>query len=120
MRLDQWLWYARFFKTRTLASNICRARSVRVNGTIQRKASLPVRVDDILTFSRGEKVRVVRILALTTRRGPYSEAQMLYEDLSPPETGKDRKGPGGNAPSRDKGAGRPTKKDRRAIDRLME
>ncbi|MBT3783307.1 MAG: RNA-binding S4 domain-containing protein, partial [Rhodospirillaceae bacterium] len=84
-RLDKWLWFSRFFKSRTLAGKACSGRKVRINGQIASKASVTVKVDDVLTFPRGHHIRVVRILDLGQRRGPAPEAQALYEDLAPPE-----------------------------------
>ena len=116
-RIDKWLWYARFFKSRSLASNICEARKVRLNGKVVGKPSHLVKVDDVLTFAQSRGIRVVRIADVGKRRGPASEAATLYEDLAPPEVGRPRTQtePG---VVRDSGAGRPTKAERRATDRL--
>jgi ribosome-associated heat shock protein Hsp15 len=121
LRLDKWLWYARFFKTRTLAGEMCAAGRIRIDGAVASKAHVRVRPGQVLTFVQGRHVRVVKVLALGARRGPAPEARALYEDLAPPETESvlprepaDR--PCGPA-VRDRGAGRPTKKQRRAIDR---
>ncbi|MDP6517891.1 MAG: RNA-binding S4 domain-containing protein [Alphaproteobacteria bacterium] len=117
LRLDKWLWYARFLKSRTLASRLCADSRVRINRRVVGKAHAPVRVGDVLTFPQGAHIRVVRIAALGTRRGPATEAASLYVDLAPPhETRADP----ASAPiaARSTGAGRPTKADRRALDRL--
>ena len=82
-RLDKWLWHARFFRTRAAAQKVCEAARVRLNGNRVSKAHQPVRPGDVLTFSQGRTVRVVRITALAERRGPAATAQTLYEDLSP-------------------------------------
>ena len=125
-RLDKWLWFSRFFKSRTLAGKACRGRKVRINGQIASKASVTVKVDDVLTFPRGHHIRVVRILDLGQRRGPAPEAQALYEDLAPPEEAEAarRKAAADAAEQaaglRDAGAGRPTKRERRAVDRLQD
>ncbi len=84
MRLDKWLWQARFFRTRALAARLVAAGKVRVNARRVSKAASPVRVGDGLTFPQGDTVRVVRVLALGARRGPAAEAQALYRDLAPP------------------------------------
>ena len=78
IRLDKWLWHARLFKSRTLASKICAGGKVRVGGEIVRKAHYVVRVGDVLTFPSGREIFVVRIEELGTRRGPAAEAQTLY------------------------------------------
>ena len=111
-RLDKWLWHARFFKTRTLAAKVVSDGRVRVDGTPVSKPSRSVGVGDTLTFPQGRQIRVVRILAIAERRGPAPEAQALYDDLTPPAPPKAPEGP-----KRIDG-GRPTKKDRRAMDKL--
>jgi len=120
-RLDKWLWYARFFKSRSLATKLCQSGKVRVNGMVTKKAHQAIRVDDVLTFPKERDIRVIKVLDPGVRRGPASEAQALYQDLEPPESGAPTK-PDPGAPAkparRDPGAGRPTKADRRAIDRL--
>lgn len=78
IRLDKWLWQARLFKSRTLASKICVGGKVRVGGEVVRKAHYVVRVGDVLTFPRGREIFVVRIEELGARRGPAAEAQTLY------------------------------------------
>ena len=82
LRLDKWLWQARFFKTRTLAAQLVAKRRLRINQTIITKAHHRVRPGDVLTFPQGRLVRVVRVVDLGSRRGPASEAQTLYEDLT--------------------------------------
>ena len=77
-----------------------------------------MRPDDVLTFALGRRIWVVRVVALGTRRGPFSEAQTLYEDLSPPPLSRDERAL--KSGQRDPGAGRPTKRDRRAIDQLND
>lgn len=81
LRLDKWLWYARLYKTRTLAAKLCDGGRIRVNGTIVGKAHYPVREGDVLTFVWNGRVRVLRIAALGVRRGPAVEARTLYVDL---------------------------------------
>ena len=97
-RLDKWLWFARFFKSRTLAAKLCAEERIRVNRVLIAKAHQPVRVGDVLTFPQGRQIRVVRVLATGTRRGPAEEARTLYEDLDPP---------GGRQPLEASGAGTP-------------
>ncbi len=122
IRLDKWLWQARFCKTRTLAAKLCTGGRVRIDGRVVDKAHAAVRPGQVLTFALGEHVRVVRVAALGTRRGPAPEARTLYEDLAPPqaETRLARIDAAGPAPPRrPPGSGRPTKKDRRSVDRLQ-
>ena len=81
-RADQWLWFARFFKSRTSASRFCLAGRLRVNAVPVAKSSHELKEGDILTFYSGGRVRVVRVLALGVRRGPAAEARGLYQDLN--------------------------------------
>jgi ribosome-associated heat shock protein Hsp15 len=106
IRLDRWLWFARFFKTRGLATKVVSGGHVRVNASKVSKPSHAVGVGDTLTFPQGNRVRVVRLLATGDRRGPASEAQTLYEDIFSEQTPVP-------APVTTEGKGRPTKKDRR-------
>ena len=89
LRLDKWLWQARFFKSRTLAAEVIAEGHVRVNGTRVSRPGRDVMEGDILTFPQGTRIRVIRITALGQRRGPATEAQGLYLDLdasaAPPE-----------------------------------
>jgi len=82
LRLDKWLWQARFFKSRGLAAEVIEAGSVRVNGTRITRPGRDIAEGDTLTFPQGGRIRVVRILALGQRRGPAPEAQALYLDLN--------------------------------------
>ncbi|MDE0967871.1 MAG: RNA-binding S4 domain-containing protein [Octadecabacter sp.] len=111
LRLDKWLWHARFFKSRGLAADLVKSGRIRVNGTPVSKPSRAVAVETVLTFPKDDEVRIVKVLGLGSRRGPAPEAQALYEDLSPSpkprvDTTDQRVG------------GRPTKKNRRNLDIL--
>ncbi len=107
IRLDKWLYFARFFKTRGLAAKVVTAGHVRVNSARVSKASHSVGVGDTLTFPQGHRIRVVRLTDIGVRRGPALEAQALYDDLTPPD---DR------APFAPRVGERPTKRDRRVLD----
>lgn len=78
-RLDAWLWRARFFKTRALATAVVGKRRVRINGARTAKASRQVRQGDVLTFPQAGDIRVVRVLGFAERRGPARDARLLYE-----------------------------------------
>lgn len=106
IRVDKWLWYARFFKTRGSASKLVTGSHVRVNSDKITKAAHAVGAGDTLTFPQADTIRVVRIVEVGKRRGPAPEAQALYEDLTP----KQEKLP---PAIKTEGKGRPTKKDRR-------
>ena len=112
LRIDKWLWHARFFKTRTLAAKIVRGGGCRVNGMPVAKPAFAVSPQDVLTFPQNRDVRVIKVLALGERRGPAPEARALYEDLSPPAPRERAL----DAPRREQG-GRPTKRDRRAYEK---
>ena len=107
IRLDKWLWQARFFKTRSLAARQVQAGKVRVDGTPVSKPARLVGPGAVLTFAQGERVRVVRIVAAGTRRGPALEAQALYDDLSPAPAPERASGA-----DRPRGTGRPSRRDR--------
>ena len=83
LRLDKWLWQARFFKGRTAAADMIAEGYLRLNGTHCTKPGHAVAQGDVLTFPQGNQIRVVRVLALGIRRGPFAEAQALYLDLAP-------------------------------------
>jgi ribosome-associated heat shock protein Hsp15 len=116
IRLDKWLWHARFFKTRGLCAKLIKAGHLRVNATRVSKASATVRPGDVLTFAQADEVRVIEIVAIGTRRGPASEAITLYTDLSPPVPKPEAEPP--VARQGYDGKGRPTKKNRRLMDRF--
>ena len=118
LRLDKWLWHARFLKSRTLASKLCQSSKVRVNGEPVKKAHVAVRPGDVLTFPLGPHIRLIKILELGARRGPAKEAQLLYENMERPVLQRTTAAVDIVA-QRKPGAGRPTKSHRRAIDRLM-
>lgn len=114
-RIDKWLFFARIVKSRTLGARLAADGHVRVNGDKKDQPSHMVRVGDVLTLVLDRRVLVLRIVDCGVRRGPAPEARLLYEDLSPPSPAEPR------APAvaeRDQGSGRPTKAERRAIDRL--
>lgn len=83
LRLDKWLWQARFFKTRALAAEVAAGGHLRINGQPTRKPGANVGAGDVLTFPQGNRIRVIRVLDIGLRRGPASEAQALYHDLDP-------------------------------------
>ena len=84
IRLDKWLFFARFFKTRSLASEVITKGRLRINGQRQSKPGHAIRPGDVLIFPMGKLIRMVRVLDTGARRGPATEAQTLYLDLDPP------------------------------------
>ena len=117
-RIDVWLWYGRFYKTRSLATKMVRGGKVRLNGKVCKKTSTPVSAEDVLIFSRADDLLIVKIRAFALRRGSASDAKNLYEDLTPVLEKRETKKVIFTS-NRERGAGRPTKNERRAIDRLM-
>jgi ribosome-associated heat shock protein Hsp15 len=123
LRLDKWLWQARFFKSRTLAADVATKRKVRINRMVVTKPHYKVRPGDVLTFAQGREIRVVRILALGERRGPASEARTLYEDIA--DKPNDCETPAPSAPPQRKeawgakGGVDPRRARRQAIDAKM-
>ena len=107
LRIDKWLWHARFFKTRGLSAKQVSGGHVRINSQKTLKPAHGVTFGDVLTFAQGDTIRVVKVLALGERRGPAPEAQSLYEDLTPPREER--------LPEPARTGPRPTKKDRRDI-----
>jgi ribosome-associated heat shock protein Hsp15 len=81
LRLDKFLWFARIVKTRSLAQKLAEDGHLRIDGRIVDRAHAPVKVGDVLSFAVRGNVRVIRIDALPTRRGPPAEARMLYTDV---------------------------------------
>jgi len=111
IRVDKWLWYARFFKTRGLATKCVAGGQLRVNGDRVSKPSFAVGAGDTLTFPQARQIRVVRICAPGNRRGPAPEAQALYDDLTPDPDPAEK-----SVPVRR--SGRPDRNERRAAARL--
>lgn len=118
-RLDKFLFFSRALKSRTLAQKVIEAGAIRVNSERTDRSDHKVGAGDVLTMSLHNRIVVWRILDCGVRRGPASEAQSLYQDLSPPALPKAELSPydAAIAPRGD-GAGRPTKKERRETDRL--
>ena len=116
VRVDKWLWAVRVYKTRTQAGRACRGGQVEVNATAA-KPSTRVDVGDVVTARRGERTVVYVVREPIEKRVSAARAAACFEDRSPvPE----RRDAGGAAvfARRERGAGRPTKRDRREIDRL--
>ena len=80
-RLDKWLWYARVVKTRGLAARLVQDGYVRINGERVVVPAKPVGVDDVVTIALERQIRVLKVVAAGERRGPFTEARQLFEDL---------------------------------------
>jgi len=117
-RLDKWLWFARLARTRTLAARLVEGGKIRVNREKVLKPAHTVRPGDVITAALGGRVRIARILEPGARRGSAEEAQLLYEDLTPPPQDATARTAGPGAQSRAAGGARPTKRKRRKLDAL--
>ena len=117
-RIDKWLFFARVVKSRSLAAKLAVAGRVRINRDKASQAADQVKPGDVLTITLDRRILVYKVLDPGIRRGPAEEAKKLYEDLSPPPAPKGEAESGAITPLRDAGSGRPTKRDRRATDRL--
>lgn len=115
-RIDKWLWHARVVRTRSAAAALAASGHVRLNSQRIDAASRTVRAGDVVTVALDRTVRVLKVLAFAERRGDATAGRALYEDLSPPAPRPAEAPPAGREP----GSGRPTKRDRRATDRLHE
>jgi len=115
-RIDKWLWHARVVRTRTAAAALATAGSVRLNGERVSAASRPVKAGDVITVALDRTIRIMKVTGFAERRGDADAARLLYEDLTPisPVTAREPV-----TAERNAGSGRPTKQERRAIDRLL-
>lgn len=121
VRLDKWLQVARAFKTRTQATRACAAGKILVNGLVA-KAHRPLVIGDRVEIDKGEWTRVLEVVELRDKPLPKKEAGRVYEDHSPPPPARDPlerllRLPGVLRP---RGAGRPTKRQRRELERLRD
>ena len=116
-RLDKWLWFARILKSRTLAAQFVTDGKVRINRARVTKPSHVLHKGDVLTIAVRGNVKILRVLAPGHRRGPPPEARLLYEIVEDRRTDPP---PAAAIAKRDPGTGRPSKRDRRLIDRLAE
>ena len=118
LRLDIYLFYIRMFKSRSLATKFISSNRLRISGQVTQKSHKLISIGDVLTMTINDNIKVLKVLDIPNRRGPYSEALNFYEDITPIEnTQKTEKNkPNINFVER---VGRPTKRERRQIDRLM-
>ncbi len=113
-RVDSWLWAVRLVKTRSLATAACRAGHVRVNGE-RVKAAQPVRLGDEVRLRESGFDRIVVVVAIFAKRVGSPVAVAAYTDLTPPPLPREEVA---FLPQRDRGAGRPTKRERRELEHL--
>ena len=117
-RIDKWLWHARIVRTRSAAAELAASGHVRLNGARVTAASKPVKPGDVVTIALDARVRVLKVTGFALRRGAAEQGRALYEDMAPAEPASAT--PPGESPSaqRNPGSGRPTKRERRAIERF--
>lgn len=114
-RIDKWLWHARVVRTRSAAAALADAGFVRINGARIDMSSWPVRPGDVVTVALDRNVRLLKVIGYAERRGSAEIARALFEDLTPPPAPPREPSAG----AREEGTGRPTKRERREIDRLQ-
>ena len=118
IRLDTWLWYARFYKSRSLSAKAILSGKLRLNSNKIIKPASKVKTNDVLTINHINMVRIIQVQSLGSRRGPASEAQKLYNDLSGDITDAS-KIKSVSEKSKKETNKRPTKKDRRLLDKIV-
>ena len=118
IRLDIYLYYIRIFKSRSIATKFVLTNRLRISGQVTQKPHKMISIGDVLTISINDKIKILKVLDIPNRRGPYSESLNFYEDITPIE----------NIPKKEsikldikfvERVGRPTKRERRQTDRLM-
>jgi len=122
MRLDKWLWAARFYKTRSLAADEIGKGRISVNGQVA-KASRELRPDDLLDLRQGPLRRTVVVRALSAVRGPAPQAQLLYEETAASLLARSQAAEArrlAEEPALSISQGRPTKRDRRDLTRTQD
>ena len=115
-RIDKWLWHARVVRTRSAAAALVDGGLVRINSERVEQASRLVRPGDVLTIALDRNVRILKVAGFAERRGSATLARVLFEDMTPAVAPTPPVPP---SAIREEGAGRPTKRERRDIDRLL-
>jgi len=117
-RIDKWLWHARIVRTRSAAAALAASGHVRLNGTRIDAPAKAVKAGDVVTIALDARVRVLKVTGFALRRGAAEQGRALYEDMAPaaPAPAGDPAEP--PIAQRDAGSGRPTKRERRAIERF--
>ena len=118
LRLDIYLYYIRIFKSRSIATKFVSNNRLRISGQVTQKPHKMISIGDVLTMTINDNIKVLKVLAIPNRRGPYSESLNFYEDITPIKSipKKESLNPDIKFVER---VGRPTKRERRQSDRLM-
>jgi len=117
-RIDKWLWHARIVRTRSVAAALAASGHVRLNGARVDAPAKAVKAGDVVTIALDARVRVLKITGFALRRGGAEEGRALYEDMTPAERAAAPRAEAQPIARRDPGSGRPTKQERRAIERF--
>ena len=118
LRLDIYLYYIRIFKSRSIATKFVLTNRLRISGQVTQKPHKMISVGDVLTMTINDNIKVLKVLDIPNRRGPYSESLNFYEDITPIESFPKKESPKIDMKFVER-VGRPTKRERRQIDRLM-
>ena len=118
LRLDVYLYYIRIFKSRSLATKYILSNRLRISGQVTQKPHKMISIGDVLSMTIRGNVKILKILDIPNRRGPYSESLNFYKDITPIENNQKREYLKPNIKFAER-VGRPTKRERRQIDRLM-
>ncbi len=114
-RIDKWLWHARIFKTRSIAQKQITTGKIRVDKEKISNCSRKIIASNVLTITLQRDIKIIEVIGFAKKRGPYSDAQLLYNDLSPPKLEKQKQEQTKESMSRIQSDGRPTKHQRKQI-----
>ena len=118
LRLDIYLYYIRIFKSRSIATKFVLTNRLRISGQVTQKPHKMISVGDVLTITINDNIKILKVLDIPSRRGPYSESLNFYEDITPIEIIPKKKSSNIDIKFVER-VGRPTKRERRQTDRLM-
>ena len=118
IRLDIYLYYIRIFKSRSIATKFILTNRLRISGQVTQKPHKMISIGDVLTMTINDNIKILKILDIPNRRGPYLESLNFYEDITPIESIQKKENLKPNIKFVER-VGRPTKRERRQTDRLM-
>ena len=118
LRLDIYLYYIRIFKTRSIATKFVSKNRLRISGQVTQKPHKMIYIGDVLTMIIKDNIKILKVLAIPNRRGPYPESLNFYEDITPIKSIPKKESPKPDIKFVER-VGRPTKRERRQTDRLM-
>ena len=118
LRLDIYLYYIRIFKSRSIATKFVLTNRLRISGQVTQKPHKMISVGDVLTMTINDNIKILKVLDIPSRRGPYPESLNFYEDITPIEIIPKKKSSNIDIKFVER-VGRPTKRERRQTDKLM-